>query len=1090
MHPSALYYGKKFFELYSPPKLPNEFVIVEIGSQDVNGSLRDISPKGARYIGLDFSPGKGVDVIIQDPYKLPLEDCSADMVLSSSCFEHSEFFWLVFLEAMRVLKEDGVFYLNVPSNGFFHRWPVDCWRFYPDSGSALVNWAARHGYSAKLLESFTGERSAGKISEGGMWRDFVAVFIKNKKFINKYSGRIISAIEDFSNGYSIDCKGIINKDELGPDFGLIEQNQEKINQLNLILEGRDRSIQNSIAHISHLEQVIQERDLSITNLRQESDSLAQTVKLNQQQIGHLEQVIQERDLSIQNSMAHVSHLEQVIQERDLSIAGLDRSKQNFASEVYELRNSRSWRFTSPLRVFSSQFKKVLPPYVVSTNIHKCLKKIYVYLPINRESKLKLKSLYYLFCNSDEITIYQMNKRGMLLGEVYGSKPENKIFDYDPEGYHEFKNRLSKIEESKKAFVQISPPQIIHVKFDEIQFIAQKMSFDFYEAPVVSILIPVYNNINLTIECLLSIAKAKNKSTYEIIIADDCSTDQTKEILATIKGIKVYSNSQNLGFLRNCNATFRYARGAYTVFLNNDVQVMDGWLDEMVKIFDLEDLKVGAVGPKIIYPSGYLQEAGVSFRPDGLVDMVGLNDDPGSAEYNYSRSVDYCSGAALMVRSSLLKDLGGFDESFAPAYCEDADLCMQILKKGFSIQYSPDAVVVHHLSKSMANVNDRWKLQQACRNIVKFYKKWFLEIDRLTAVRLIAFYLPQFHEIEENNKWWGNGFTEWKNVVKARPNFIGHRQPREPANYLGYYNLMDKEIMLKQFALARQHGINGFCYYYYWFNGKRLLEAPIERLISDETLDFPFCLCWANENWTRRWDGNDNEILIGQNHCEADDVAVINDLIRYFKAKTYIKVNGRPVLAVYRVDLFPNFKKTANVWREVCRRQEIGEIYLVMVESHDLVHKKINPSEFGCDASIEFPPLNMAEQIEPSGSVINENFSGAVGDYQKTALAYCARPYPNYKRFRGVMPGWDNTARRQNNSFCFEGSSPGIFQAWLEFAIEKTRHQMHGDEQLVFINAWNEWAEGAYLEPDKHYGTQYLEAVRNAVCGSRGIREVF
>ena len=731
-----------------------------------------------------------------------------------------------------------------------------------------------------------------------------------------------------------------------------------------------------------------------------------------------------------------------------------------------------------------------------------LRGVYLSLPLGIGSKAKLKSYYFIFFKKQEITTYQYSsiddslKRSDFSRLTHGDSQESSLndgysfLDYGSEDYIEFKNELANFKEREKNRIHVSPPKLVKVKSHEIELVAKGMRFDLFEAPVVSILIPVYNNINLTIECLLSILKAKNQVSYEIVIADDCSTDRTEETLVQIKGINVYRNSENLGFLRNCNANFGFAKGSYIVFLNNDVQVMDGWLDEMVKIFECGDSKIGAVGPKILYPSGHLQEAGVSFRSDGLADMVGLNDDPTKPEYNYSRPVDYCSGAALMVRASILGEVGGFDESFAPAYCEDADLCMQILQKGLSIQYAPNAVVVHHLSKSMADISDAWKSQQASKNLVKFYKKWSSEVDLLSSVRTIAFYLPQFHEIEENNQWWGKGFTEWTNVTKARPNFIGHRQPRQPANYLGYYNLESKESMVKQFELAKQYGINGFCYYYYWFDGKRLLETPIERLIKDETLQFPFCLCWANENWTRRWDGQDNEILIGQNHSESDDMAVINDLMRYFKVKTYIKISGRPVLVVYRVDLFPDFKKTSNLWREECRRQNIGEIYLVMVESHDLVHKNINPAEFGCDASIEFPPLNMAELSKPSGQIINDNFSGAVGDYKKTALAYCTRSLPGYKRFRGVMPGWDNTARRQNNSFCFEGGSPGVFQAWLEFAIEKTRQQMHGDERLVFINAWNEWAEGAYLEPDKDYGTQYLEAVRNAVHASRATKQVF
>jgi hypothetical protein len=500
------------------------------------------------------------------------------------------------------------------------------------------------------------------------------------------------------------------------------------------------------------------------------------------------------------------------------------------------------------------------------------------------------------------------------------------------------------------------------------------------------------------------------------------------------------------------------------------------MDKLLDIFD-EYGDTGTVGPKIIYPSGHLQEAGVSLNSDGAAVMIGLNDDPDRPYYSFTRAVDYCSGACLMIKTSLLKELKGFSEEFAPAYYEDADLGMKVIKAGYKNYFTPNVTVVHHLSKTMEKISPQWKISQTIVNGDKFFNKWADDLDLMCRVRAIAFYLPQFHAIEENNKWWGQGFTEWTNVRKAEPNFIGHYQPRVPAD-LGYYDLTDIEVMKKQILLAQKYGVDGFCFYYYWFGGKRLLEAPVDLMVESE-LDFPFCLCWANENWSRRWDGRNEDILIGQNHSQDDDRLVMLDLIRYFKANSYIRIYGKPLLLVYRVDLFPSFKETSVRWRDICRSEGIGEIYLALVESHDLVHKNIDPSIYGCDASVEFPPLNMAEQTAPSGELANPDFSGGVADYRKTLLSYCARELPSYKRFRGVMPGWDNTARRQNNGFLFEHSSPGAFQAWLEFVMEQTHKHMHGDERIVFINAWNEWAEGAYLEPDIKNGHSYLEAVRNA-----------
>jgi SAM-dependent methyltransferase len=176
--------------------------VVEIGSQDVNGSLRSVAPDAFDYIGVDFQAAKGVDVVLTDPYSLPFASESVDMVLSSSCFEHSEMFWLVFLEIMRVLKPRGLFYLNVPSAGSFHRYPVDCWRFYPDSGRALVQWSKRSGGNAELLESYT--------QKGGTWQDFVGVFVKDRAFANAFPKRIVSVKTDFENGTVSDSKELIN----------------------------------------------------------------------------------------------------------------------------------------------------------------------------------------------------------------------------------------------------------------------------------------------------------------------------------------------------------------------------------------------------------------------------------------------------------------------------------------------------------------------------------------------------------------------------------------------------------------------------------------------------------------------------------------------------------------------------------------------------------------------------------------------------------------------------------------------------------------------------------------------------------------
>ncbi len=343
------------------------------------------------------------------------------------------------------------------------------------------------------------------------------------------------------------------------------------------------------------------------------------------------------------------------------------------------------------------------------------------------------------------------------------------------------------------------------------------------------------------------------------------------------------------------------------------------------------------------------------------------------------------------------------------------------------------------------------------------------------VRIIAFYLPQFHPIPENDRWWGEGFTEWTNVRRARPNFEGHYQPHVPAE-LGYYDLRDSDARERQATLAREHGVDGFCYYYYWFNGKRLLEQPLDAVLASGRPDFPFCVCWANENWTRRWDGLDHEILIGQSYSPEDSLAFIRALVPVFADRRYIRVDGRPLLIVYKPDVIPDLARTAAVWREECVRAGVGDPYLCVAWAS----WQGDPRVYGFDAAVEFPPHGTAaENLTPHTAIINPAFEGLVLSYRNYVAQLMMRPRPDFTLFRTVIPAWDNTARRQDRGTTFVGSSPEVFGYWLERVLAQTRLRHRGDERLVFVNAWNEWGEGCHLEPDARYGRQYLEAARDA-----------
>jgi lipopolysaccharide biosynthesis protein/SAM-dependent methyltransferase len=690
-------YGKSFFETYCSEDFSGK-IIVDVGSLDVNGSLRQYCPAKAIYIGVDFAEGRGVDVIIEDPYKLPFDSETVDVVVCSSVFEHSDFFWLLFLECIRILKPSGLMYLNAPSNGMVHRFPIDSWRFYPDSGTSLAKWANYNSYNTALLESFVGEKQ-GPIDGEGIWNDFVAVLIKNQEFASTYPNRIQDLTEIFCHSH--DSANEIRKFQYShvPDHSLImEQN---------------RTIEN----------------------------LSRTVDMQHQQI------------------------------------------ENSINEISALKQSTSWQLTEPLRQAKTSALKI----AIKTRpvAYKSLRALWRALPISDGKKQAIKNALTTSVQPNAVTL-----------------------------------------------------GIPTIKFDSTQ--------------------------------------------------------------------------------------------------------------------------------------------------ESYVD------------YKYNSPID-------------------------------------------------------------------------------------------PVVKLIAFYLPQFHPFPENDEWWGKGFTEWYNVGRAKKNYTGHYQPHCPIHN-GYYDLRIPSVMEEQAKLAKHYGVHGFSYYFYWFAGKILMDSPLEMMLSNPKIDMPFCLTWANENWTRRWDGLENDVLIAQDHSAEDSIAFIQHLVKYFHDSRYIRIDDRPVLIIYRANIIPDIKVTAALWRQEVKKHGIPDLYLICAQSFGIG----GPEQFGFDASVEFPPHKTnSHKLNDELNIINPEFDGQIFSYEQVVSNAVQNQEPDYKLLRTPMLSWDNTARKQNTSHCFHGFSLMRYKQWLSAVCSNVHRskKYSSDEKLVFINAWNEWAEGTHLEPDRKYGYGYLQATYDVIsCYDKSLLE--
>ncbi len=349
-------------------------------------------------------------------------------------------------------------------------------------------------------------------------------------------------------------------------------------------------------------------------------------------------------------------------------------------------------------------------------------------------------------------------------------------------------------------------------------------------------------------------------------------------------------------------------------------------------------------------------------------------------------------------------------------------------------------------------------------------------------KIIAWYLPQFHQMEINNKFHGQGFTEWTNTSRTIPMFIGHYQPHIPYD-VGYYDLLNLETLKRQIFLAKHYGVYGFCIHYYWFSGKRFMEKPLQLLLEHKELDIPFCLDWATENWSTLWDGGNEKVMVEQKLLEDDDQKFMEDILPYMEDTRYIKIEGRPILVIYRVNLFEKnrVRKLLYNFRKIAKQRGFPDLYIMLTNALDF---NDDVEEWGADALVEYQPhamLPLMEQFRPAG-YLNPYFNGCIFDAQlfienkKYMIEHVSRRY-----YRSALVSWDNTARKAvSRGNIVQGLNPDTLKKWLSDIITESKEIHSMDENIVFVNSWNEWAEGSHLEPDMKYGYGYLQAIKDVL----------
>jgi lipopolysaccharide biosynthesis protein len=783
-------------------------------------------------------------------------------------------------------------------------------------------------------------------------------------------------------------------------------------------------------------------------------SLNQAVAERDGQVASLNRAVAERD-------GRIASLNQAVAERDGRIAGLNQAAAERDGQIASLNGlieeivgSKSWRVTAPLRTVASAIRKV--------------RSVFAVLP------LILQKSGGLYSTLRKLVLVVRNE-GMV-----GVRIRLRRFFAN----HVFIPGIGAASESKLSIV----PYYIDPKLDSIAVACGTkdsiaVHLHLYHTEMIEEFVSYLNNIPVQYDLYVSVPE----SCDEEAIRTELNT-----LLSRVRNVVVEPVPNRGRDIAPMIVQFGTRLSQYGIIAHihtkkspHKSNLADWRQDILTRMMGPPE----SSGGRVAHIIGLLQTTAKIVFPEGRTEFI--KDRSGWADnYDLARHVlekytkisihefpcvEFPEGSMFWARAECLKDFLGlpfkYDDFLREPIAADGTLAhaLERLILIFASEKEGQCIRLHE------------------GDSIKDYRHYEIQHDYSMSlihedVQVLTYYLPQFHPIPENDLWHGEGFTEWTKVRAANPLFEGHYQQHIPHPDIGYYLLDSPDTLRRQAEMMQKSGVHGQVFYHYWFSGKLILEEPAQLLLNTPDIRMRFCFCWANENWTRRWDGNENEILLSQNYSAQDAHDFIHYLIPFFKDSRYIKVEDRPVLFVYRPSSIPDSQEYLDVWKRECEKAGIKQPYVVAV----LTRGATNPKDFGMDAGVERVLHDWTAGAVPEikkSLRCYQPINGSVLSYDDVANFYMGQTEAkDFTYFRSLVPIWDNTARYGSETYMLHGSTPQSFQEWMESTIAYTQSTLPSDRRFVLINAWNEWAEGAHLEPDSRYGYGYLNSVGRALSG--------